>query len=338
MTAAIAPFGTLSDGGRADEILLSGGGLEVRVLTYGATIRDLLVTTAGGPRSVVLGMDSLGGYAAQTAYFGCVAGRCANRIAGGRFELGGRQYQLDLNEAGRTHLHGGSLGFSRRLWTVEDASAEAVTLSLVSPDGEMGYPGTVRATCRYAIAGDGRLSITLEAETDAPTLVNLATHSYFTLDDEPTILDHLLEIPADHYTPVDGLAIPTGEIAPVGGTRFDFRRARPVARPSESLIDHNLALYDAPSPELRPMARLASERTGLSLAIHSTEPGLQVYDGQFLTPDLALSHGRRAVRHAGICLEPQRFPDAIHHPAFPGSVLVPGERYRQVTEYRLAGG
>jgi aldose 1-epimerase len=320
-------------------VTISGYGLAATILPLGARIADLTIETAGGPHSVVLGYEKLDDYAGDTSYLGCVAGRCANRIAGGRFELDGKTFQLPLNDGNRHHLHGGPDGFSARNWTVEHRDDQSVTLSLVSPDGDQGYPGTVRATCTYEVSPGQRLSIRIEAVAETPTLVNLATHSYFALDDTGTILDHCLTVPAEHFTPAGPDLIPTGEIALVADTPFDFRRSRPVRFETDGAhlcYDHNFAVYAEPSTVPRRMAALQSPITGIALEVWSTEPGLQIYDGNFLPPPHPLRGGRPAVRHGGLCLEPQRYPDAIHHPNFAGAVLRPGETYRQITEYRFA--
>jgi aldose 1-epimerase len=330
--------GRLADGTPVEEIAISAPGLSARVLTFGATLASLVLDTPSGPREVLLGFDRLEDWVAHGAYFGCIAGRCANRIAGGRFELDGRAYELPRNDGGRHHLHGGTLGFGRRVWRVADADGRSATLALTSPDGEEGYPGTVEATCRYTVDESRRLVIELTATTDAPTLVNLAGHGYFALDDGPDVLDHRLTIAAEAHTPADAELIPTGEIRPVAGTRFDFRTERPVRNgPGEAHAgyDDNFVLATAPSAEPRFAARLRSARSGVALDLHTTEPGLQVYDGGFLPVAPPLRGGRPGVRHGGICLEPQRFPDAVHYAGFPGSVLRPGEVYRQRTEYRF---
>lgn len=327
-------FGTMPDGTEVGEIRLAGDGVEACILTYGAVLRDLAVETETGRHSVVLSFPRLEDYLGSGSFFGAVAGRCANRIAGGRFDLDGRTYDLDRNEAGRTHLHGGSGGSWNRVWTVVDAGPAFVELELVSPDGDCGYPGIATLRCRYAVAGPGRLAIDLSARTDRPTLVNLATHSYFDLDRGETILDHLLTIPADRVTPVDDSLIPTGAIAAVAGTPLDFRRPKPVGEGGGGL-DLNYVLAAAPVDVPRTVARLEGRRSGLALEVNSTEPGLQVYDGNMMGAGPVLADGRPFRRHGGICLEPQRFPDAIHHPAFPTAVLRPGETYRQATEYHV---
>ncbi|PRD41661.1 galactose-1-epimerase [Phyllobacterium phragmitis] len=326
-------YGHLAGGQTVHAIDIGGPELSARILTYGATLADLTIQTGNDPHSVILGFDRLEDYLAQTAYVGAIAGRCANRIAGGRFTLDGVDHQLSLNENGRTHLHGGVEGFSRKLWSIADAGPSSVTLTLVSPHDDEGYPGEVRVICRYSIE---RMTLTLEltAETDRPTLVNPAGHAYFNLDGSDTILDHRLTIPANAYTPVDSDLIPSGEIADVAGTIFDFSTPRPIRSGNPHAgYDHNFVLAMQPAAVPRPAARLEGPQSGLAMEIWATEPGLQFYDGNFLPLPQPLRGGRQGERFGGLCLEPQRFPDAIHHPHFPGSVLRPGEIYRQVTQY-----
>lgn len=326
-------FGHLAGGQTVHAIDIGGPALNARILTYGATLADLAIPTGQGPHSVVLGFDRLEDYLAQTAYVGAIAGRCANRIAGGRFTLDGVDHQLSLNENSRTHLHGGVEGFSRKLWSIADAGPSSVTLTLVSPHDEEGYPGEMRTICRYSIEGQ-TLTLELIAETDRPTLVNLASHAYFNLDGSDTILDHRLTIPASAYTPVDGDLIPSGEIVPVAGTDFDFTTPRPIRSGNPHTgYDHNFVLSMSPATTPRPAARLEGPQSGIEMEIWTTEPGLQFYDGNFLPLPQPLRGGRQSQRFGGLCLEPQRFPDAIHHPHFAGSVLRPGEIYRQVTQY-----
>jgi aldose 1-epimerase len=332
----MARFGRLEDGTEITETTIAGGGLRVGVLTYGAVIRMLEVDGSGGPRNVVLGFSNLDDYVQRAPYFGAIAGRHANRLAGGRFPLDGRDVQLTLNEAGRTHLHGGLAGFPKRPWTLADAGPEHVTLTLVSEDGEEGYPGRVEATCRYAIDGDRTLAIELTATTDAPTIVNLAAHSYFDLDGDETILDHLMEIPAEAYTPVDGHLITTGEISPVAGTRFDFRRSRPIRGAGEhETYDHNFVLAMTRAEKPRLAARVVGPKSGRTLEVLSTEPGVQFYDGSYLRVAVPDGGGRMRGKNSGFCLEPQLFPDGPNKPAWPSAVLRPGETYRQRTVYRF---
>lgn len=332
----ISTFGKLLDGTDIQEIRLEGGALSVAILTRGCAIRALDFDAGRGPQGRVLGFNTLGPYLGPSPYFGCVAGRYANRIAGGRFMLDGHAYQLTRNERERTHLHGGRTGFSHRALRVLDHGTDHVTLELVSPAGEEGYPGTMTVRCTYRISGNGVLQIDLTATTDAPTVINLATHSYFNLDGTPDILAHRLEIAAEHYTPVDATLIPTGEIAPVAGTPFDFRMARPVGGHGAT-YDHNFVVDRARAATPRLMARLDGPESRTRLEIHSTEPGVQLYDSAGLGPTLPGLQGVPYGNHAGICLEPQIFPDSPNHANFPDATLRPGETYHQVTQYRFGG-
>ncbi|TXH36581.1 MAG: galactose mutarotase [Rhodospirillaceae bacterium] len=332
---AIRHFGTLPDGTRIEEVTIRADGISASIISWGAVIRNVLLD---GSHSVVLGFDRLEHYLAHSPYFGALVGRCANRIAEGRFDLDGVTYQLSLNEGGRTHLHGGPQGFAHQPWQVDEVAGDMVSLRLLSPDGAEGYPGQVEVTCRYQLA-DRQLIITLEGRTDRPTVLNLAGHSYFNLEGAADTLGHLLEIPASHYTPTDGRLIPTGEIAPVENTALDFRTARPVLHENQGerfAYDHNFIIDQAPSPQPRFAARLVGPATGICLEVWSTEPGLQLYDGGKLDVPVPGLDGRTYGPNAGLCLEAQRFPDAINHPNFGNVVLRPGETYRQVTEYRFS--
>lgn len=310
--------------------------MTLAVLTYGAVIRDLTFDSGHGPKGRVLGFARLQDYLDHSPYFGCVAGRYANRIGDGRFTLDGHSYQLTLNERGRTHLHGGRRGFSHRAWSLLDHGADHVTLELISPDGEEGYPGTLTARCRYRIAGHGVLEIDLSATTDAPTIINLATHSYFNLDRTPDALDHRLEIPAEFYLPVDAHLIPTGELAAVDGTQFDFRRIQPVRTAMKTGYDHNMVIDHVGTVSPRFVARLEGPISRTRLDVHSTEPGLQFYDGAGIASSAPGLNGQPYGPHAGLCLEPQIFPDSPNHGSFPDATLRPGETYHQVTQYRFS--
>jgi aldose 1-epimerase len=329
--AAVAECGALG-GTAVHRVDLSGSGLEVSILTWGATIQRLRVHGARGPHDVVLGFDTCGEYLKHRLYMGCVVGRFANRIAAGRFALDGATYQVSRNENGVNHLHGGFEGFSRRVWSIDAVTDSLVDLSLVSRDGEEGYPGAVTARCRYSIEDGRTLSIVLSAITDAPTIVNLATHSYFNLAGEGGILRHRLQIPAGTYLPADSAGIPTGAFGSVGGTPYDFRAMRNV-RPQDApaqRYDNTYVL--APSEGIRRAARL--ESSGVAMEIWSTEPGLQFFDGGSMRP----MPGRGGVMYgpySGLCLEPQHFPDSPNQPGFTDCTLRPGETYRQITEYRF---
>jgi aldose 1-epimerase len=281
----------------------------------------------------VLGFRSCDEYLKHRLYMGCVVGRFANRIAEGRFSLDGTAYQLTRNENGINHLHGGVDGFSRRVWSIDAVNERAVDLVLVSPDGEEGYPGTVTARCRYSIEDGRTLRIALSAVTDAPTIVNLATHSYFNLDGADNILRHRLQIDADTYLPADSAGIPTGELRPVDGTPFDFRAMRDVRPPDAPPQRYDNTYVLAPSAGgIRRAARLESPATAME--IWSTEPGIQFFDGGTMRP----VPGRDGVMYraySGLCLEPQRFPDSPNQHGFTDCTLRPGETYRQTTEYRF---
>lgn len=334
-------FGAMPDGTGVPSLWISGGGLSVGLIGYGASIRELAFDDGRGPRPMVLGLKTLDDYRAHAAHMGAIAGRYANRIARGRFPLDGREIELARKDGEPHHLHGGVLGFGKRPWRAVERGTTACTLEYVSADGEEGYPGRVTARCRYAIAGEGTLRIELTAVTDAPTIVNLAPHSYFNLDGSPDILDHWIEIPADHYTPVDAELIPTGVIAPVDGTPFDCRKPSPIRRQIDGerlRFDHNFVVHRDRAAEPRFLARATGPRTGTRLEVWSTEPGVQFYDAAKLNVPVAGTHDRRFGPSAGFCLEPQLFPDTPNRPDFGSAVLRPGETYRQVTEYRFAAG
>lgn len=346
-------FGEI-EGRRVDEIGIRapGSGIEAKVITWGAVVRDLKVHLGDGHwQRVVLGLNTIRDYVAHSPHMGAIAGRVANRIAGGRFTLDGRTYDLTRNQAGQHTLHGGN-GFGNKLWTLADHDESGVTLTLDSPDGDNGFPGAVRAVCTYRLRDPGILRVELSATTDRPTPVNLAHHSYFNLDGGASIFNHRLSIDADFFTPTDADLIPTGEILPVNGTPNDFRANRSIRFPDALTgapvhYDINFVLRrdrvepadpDATAgkaPELAHAAVLSSLVNNLWLDVWTTEPGLQVYDGGKLNVPVPGLDGVHYGPGAGICLEAQNFPDAINRPNFPDPVLRPGDIYRQVTEYRF---
>ena len=337
--AAARHFGTLPDGTAVEEVVIAGDGLAVTVITFGAVIRDLRLDGVGHP--LVLGFDGLDDYVRHSPHFGAVAGRYANRIAGGRLVIDGRTCQLSLNENGRTHLHGGFAGFGKRPWRLVSHDGRSATLAIASPDGDEGYPGRLEAVCGYRIEPGGVLVFEAEATTDAPTVVNLAQQSYFNLDDGADILDHEVTVFADAYTPTDRDKIPTGAIAAVAGTPFDFRVARPIRRIVDGTrfpYDINFAVARQKAAAPRPLARLRSPRSGVVLDVASTEPGVQFYDGAMMKVPVAGLAGRRYAASAGCCFEPQLFPDSPSRPEFPSALLRPGETYRQVTHFSFSRG
>ncbi len=329
-------FGSMPDGQSIEAVAISAGRLSADILSLGAIVRDLRLDGAGHP--LVLGFESLEDYLKHSKSCGITAGRYANRIAEGRFELDGKTYQLDRNFLGRHHLHGGHVGFGVRPWVFEDVSETSVVLSLVSPEGECGYPGTVNVRCTIELMKPSTMQIVYEAETSAPTIVNLAHHSYFNLDGTPDILAHRLQIPADSYLPVDDTLIPTGEIASVAGTPFDFRQGRLIRDPGVpvTLYDHNYCLAREPFGEPAFHAALMGD-SGIGLTIRSTEPGLQFYDGAGLDVPVPGLDGAMYGRHGGLCLEPQRWPDSPNRPDFTDATLRPGETYRQVSQFEFSG-
>lgn len=328
----MSKFGETPDGTPIERVTIKGGGLTANVLTYGAILQDLRLE--GHDTSLVLGFETFAPYLTDSPYCGATAGRCANRIRDGHLELNGDTYQLDRNFLGKHSLHGGTVSMGKRVWTLEGVSDSSVTLSILLEDGEMGYPGNLTARVRFSLLKDGVFDVNVTAETDAPTLCNIAHHSYFNLGEE-TVSDHLLQVDAEHYLPIDDELIPTGEIASVAGTRFDYRNPAPVNQSFP--VDHNFCLADA-KRELRQIASLFSPASGVSMDIRSSEPGLQVYDGAKINIDPPGLQGREMRAHAGIALEPQIWPDANHHRGFPQAVLNPGETYRQHSQFIFSKG
>ncbi|MFI7706927.1 aldose epimerase family protein [Nonomuraea sp. NPDC049480] len=305
-------FGTLPSGEQVEQVELSSGRLRAEVLTLGAIVRSLEVSG----RNVVLGLDTLEDYLTRSRYFGAVVGRYGNRIANGRFTLDGAEYRLPVNN-GPNSLHGGTEGFDGKVWTIEARTGDSVTLGLTSPDGDQGYPGTLTATVTYTLRDDA-LRIDYTAETDAPTVVNLTNHSYFNLTGGGDVLDHVVRIEAEHYLPVDADKIPTGELAPVKGTPFDFTEPHAVGERYDGAYDHCFVLDGG----------MRVTAGGLIMDVTTTEPGVQFYSGSMLD-GVATPYGP----FAGLCLETQHFPDSPNQPHFPSTVLRPGERRTSTTTY-----
>ena len=342
----IRPFGVIDDHPVEEITLRSRAGAQARIITYGAVVRDLVVPKpGGGQQRVVLGLNTIEDYQAHSPHFGAIAGRYANRIRHGRFALDGKTYQLPLNQAGLHSLHGGGDGFGKQNWRLLHHDADSATLGLVSPDGDAGYPGTLHITCRYRLEEPATLRVELSAHTDAPTIINLAHHSYFTLDDAPDILDHHLVLNADLMTPVDADLIPDGSLAMVANTPFDFRQPRAIrhmaADGSRSWYDHNFILrrdnlaMDRSGLGLSHAATLSSPLSQLAMQVWTSEPCLQFYDGFKSNLPVEGLDGARYGASSGLCLEPQHAPDSPNLPHLPSTVLRPGELYRQVTQYRF---
>jgi aldose 1-epimerase len=331
----IEHFGALNGQDVLQVSLTGPDGMTMQVLTWGAVVRDLAVPLASGSQQrVVLGLNSIEDYVAHSPYFGAIVGRYGNRIGKAQFVLNGETYGLDPNE-GENQLHGGSKGFGTRLWSIVDHASSSVTLSLVSEDGDMGYPGRLVATCTYTLLPSCRLRIELEATADKPTPVNLTTHGYFNLDGSPDISSHVLTIAGDFITPTRPDLIPTGEIASVAGTDYDFTAPRPIYRTQPTLYDINYVLR-GPYGELRHAAMLTSRQNGLSMELWTTEPGVQFYDGHLIDMPVQGLGGIQYGRHGGLCLEPQRFPDSPNKAHFPSSILPRGQVSRQVSELRFS--
>lgn len=350
-TARLHPFGATPSGEAVGAIELDNGqGIRARILTLGATLQSLgLPDRDGCVADVVLGFDEGGRYASEGHYLGSTIGRYANRIAGGRFTLDGVEHRLPMND-GAHHLHGGPDGFHRRMWTVEEiggGEAAFVRLSLVSVDGDSGYPGTLRAEAIYSLSADG-LALTYRATTDRPTVVGMTNHSYFNLagaGEDETVLGHKLTIAADRYLPVAPGVIPTGERRLVAGSAFDFRESAMVgarireAGAEEQLLlgrgyDHNFILRGADG-SLRHAATLEHPGSGRVLELHSTAPGVQFYSGNFLDGTMTGKGGRAYRQSDGLCLEPQPFPDTPNRPDFPSARLDPGEVYEHRILWRF---
>ncbi|WP_313895977.1 aldose epimerase family protein [Streptomyces sp. YIM 98790] len=346
-------FGRTADGTPVERYQLSAPGIRASVLTFGCVVQSLDVPDSRGtPGNVVLGLDTMDCYLTRSRFFGAVVGRYGNRIADARFTLDGRTHELPRNH-GTSSLHGGPEGFDKRVWRVVGSAADRISLAYRSEDGEAGYPGTLDATVTYTLAGRegpdgfGELRIDYRAVTDAPTHVNLTNHSYFNLAGaDPyaspglgTVHDHEVTLRASRFLPVDDRLIPTGELAPVAGTPFDFTAPRRIG---DRLHDGHPQLktaggydhcwvFDEPAGPLRPVARVTEPRTGRALEVLTTEPGVQFYSGNMLT-DAVYGRG------TGLCLETQHFPDSPNRPEFPTTVLRPGQVHSSTTVYRFTAG
>jgi len=337
-------FGRLADGTDIGLFTLNARGLEVRAIPYGAIIVSIRVPDRRGDLAdVVLGFDDLQGYLERSRYFGAVVGRYGNRIANGRFSLDGRTYQLATNN-GPNHLHGGVRGFDKVVWRAQADRPEGgtrVVFSYTSRDGEEAYPGTLNARVTYEVNERNELSVEYEATTDAPTPVNLTQHTYFNLAGEGRgdILGHVLALDADQFLPVDETMIPTGELAGVAGTPFDFRRPTPIgARINDAHeqlkrgtgYDHSFVVQGAPG--LRRAAHVVEPASGRTLEIVTTEPGVQFYSGNHLSGQAGKAGHTYAAR-SGFCLETQHYPDSPNHAHFPSTILRPGATYRSKTVF-----
>jgi aldose 1-epimerase len=343
-------YGKLPDGREVSQYTLkNAGGVEVRIINYGAIVTSIRVPDRDGKLAdIVLGYDSLSGYLGDNAFLGAIVGRYGNRINKGRFKIDGQEYQVTVND-GENHLHGGKIGFNKVLWDAKvgpPAAEPALALTYISPDGEEGYPGTVTLTVTYTLTNENELRIDYEGKTDKPTILNPTHHSYFNLTGNPieTILNHELIIDADKITPVDAGLIPTGELADVANTPFDFRKPQKIGlrinEPNEQLqfghgYDHNWVLnnYDRTVHEV---VELYEPLSGRLMEVFTDQPGMQFYSGNFLNGTIRGKNGVQYQHRTGLCLEAQCFPDSPNKPNFPSVILRPGQVYHQRTIYKFS--
>ncbi|MER7774339.1 aldose epimerase family protein [Streptomyces sp. NPDC096191] len=338
-------FGRLADGTKVYRWSLENGGTRMKVLSYGGAVQSLEIPDRRGRHAnVSLGFDNLDDYVASSPYFGALIGRYGNRIGKGRFILDGKEYQLSVND-GEHSLHGGARGFDKRVWDVEpftDGPDVGLVLHYTGVDGEMGYPGTLRARVTYTLTRRGDWRVDYAATTDRATVVNLTSHVYWNLAGEGsgTVEDHELSIAASRYTPTDAGLIPTGELARVSGTPFDFRRGKPVGRDirdnhpqlvTAKGFDHNWVLDKGVTDRPEHVATLRDPASGRTLRIATDQPGLQFYSGNFLDGTLTGTGGALYRQGDALCLETQHFPDSPNQPSFPSTVLRPGQTYRTST-------
>lgn len=340
---ASAAWGNTSSGQPVELYTLTDTDLTVRITNYGAHIVSVQAPGREGKKAdVVLGYKDLAGYLNDTkTYMGSVVGRYGNRIAKGAFNLNGTVNHIPANDHGNA-LHGGTQGFDRKVWSGRPIK-DGVELTLISPDGDMGFPGQLTAHVRYTLEGTS-LHIHYSAETTRPTVVNLTNHTYFNLGGEGsgTILNEVLTIPAGHYTPVNATLIPTGQLAPVAGTPFDFLKPTPIGeridQPDEQLkiaggYDHNFVLNASVTPGLHQAAKVVDPSSGRTLTVTTTEPGVQFYSGNFLNGTDIGASGNAYAKHAGFCLETQHFPDSPNQPTFPSTTLNPGQPMHSETVF-----
>jgi len=331
-------------------------GAAAQVTNYGASLQSLNIPHPDGELiDVVLGFDHFYEYQGEHPFFGATVGRCANRIAGGCFNLGGRSHNLAINDSVRpNHIHGGTKGFDKQVWETSDFGQNSegpyVKLTYTSRAGEEGYPGTVKATVTYALSEENKLHIVMEAETDRLTLVNLTNHSYWNLNGHQSgpVVNHNITLFSDSYTPVDVNLIPTGEIRPVTGTPFDFTKPREIGSAMASIpksgqndpggYDHNFVLRDA-GGRMRQAARVVADESGLIMETSTNQPSLQFYTANFLQQGLSGKNGAIYSKHHAFCLETQTFPDAINRrglPGWPSVLLSPDEHYHHTVCYAFS--
>ena len=343
-TVTKADFGKTPDGRAVEVYTLTSGQVEARVITYGAKIISIRAPDRNGRvADVVLGYDTLTEWLADgKTHFGAVVGRYGNRIAKGIFTLDGHTYQIPVNNNGNA-LHGGTAGFDKKFWNAR-LVPDGVEMTLISPDGDMGFPGTLTAKVTYTLAKNS-LTVRYQETSDKPTIVNLTNHTYFNLtgDEEGDVLGHLVTLHAQAFTPTDSTLIPTGEIRGVQGTPMDFRTTHTIGERIESDYeqtklahgyDHNWVL-DGKTGTLRQIAFVSEPKSGRTLTVMTTEPGVQFYTGNSLDGTFVGRHGKRYTKHMGFCLETQHYPDSPNHPNFPSTVLRPGQIRSSTTVFQF---
>jgi aldose 1-epimerase len=338
----LSSFGKLTDGRSVDCFTLTNAnGLVAKIINYGTIITELHVPDRKGQLAdIVLGFDQFEPYLKGHPYFGCTVGRVANRIAKGRFTLNGQTYTLAVNN-GPNHLHGGLKGFDKVLWQAAPQAKAAVQFSYSSPDGEEGYPGRLQVTVLMTLTDANELRLDYSAVTDKPTPVNLSNHSYFNLAGSGDVLGHEIMIAADNFTPPDPTLIPTGEIKPVQGTPLDFRKPAALGARISQIggdppgFDHNYVINGG-GKTLAQAARVSEPKSGRVMEVRTTEPGVQLYTGNYLDGSLVGKRGAVYRRHSGLCLETQHFPDSVNQPKFPSVILQPGQVYRQTTVHQFS--
>jgi len=340
MGVAKRSFGKTADGREVTAfVLANASGTRVKVINYGATVVSVEVPDRDGKLAdVVLGFDGIEGYqGSDNPYFGATCGRYANRIAKGRFALDGTEYSLATNN-GPNALHGGMEGFDKKIWDAEIVGEGTVRMSLASPNGEEGYPGTLRVELVYSLSADNELRLEYAATTDRKTVLNLTNHSYFNLAGGGSVLGHTIQINADRYTVVDDTAIPTGELRAVAGTEMDLRTPVPIGKNIADVqgggYDHNYCINAPAEGGLVFAATVVEPVSGRTLECLTTEPGVQFYTGNFLE-DISGKGGATYNRQEGFCLETQHYPDSPNQPGFPSTKLAPGETYAQTCIYRF---
>ncbi len=321
--------------------LTNKNGNQVKISNYGGIITSWMTPDSRGNKSnIVLGFNELKGYLAHSPYFGATVGRYGNRIADAKFTLDGKTYKLAANN-GKNSLHGGLKGFDKVVWDAAPlAGTSSLTLNYLSKDGEEGFPGNLKVSVKFTLSDDDELKIEYNAETDKATPVNLTNHSYFNLtgDVSNTILNHSIMIDADRYTPVDAGLIPTGELKPVKGTPFDFTTPHEIGERIDQVkggYDHNFVL-NKKGTSLDKVATVTDSISGRKLEVYTTQPGLQFYIGNVLDGSIKTDDGKPIIQHAALCLETQHFPDSPNKPAFPSTILKPGEKYHTETSYKVS--